>query len=214
LNCIFYRDSSASGKEIYLGNNTTYDLLYTDIDTTRIVTWSYVDAKRKLKNVNPFFVSAPSDFHLQTTSACVDSGRDTLFPDNEAFDGVIRDSLTWDMGAYENEAGGPKILVKYDDNLPRQSSIGKAYPNPFNSSVSIEFDVTGEKMEQDISMKVYSINGQLVRALINEPLPGGKWRVIWDGRDNQGRPASSGAYLISLKVEGIQLDSKTVSLVK
>ena len=37
-----------------------------------------------------------------------------------------------------------------------------------------------------------------MRRLTSDPLGKGKYRAIWDGRDNQGRAVASGIYVIRL----------------
>ncbi|RKY86744.1 hypothetical protein DRQ09_05650 [candidate division KSB1 bacterium] len=46
-----------------------------------------------------------------------------------------------------------------------------------------------------IKLSVYNTLGQLVRTLINEEKSPGEYRVIWDGKDNNGGYVSSGIYL-------------------
>ena len=69
--------------------------------------------------------------------------------------------------------------------------LGPAWPNPFNASVRIIVDglMTGE-----LSLDIYSIAGTKVRTL--NAVPANRQSVLWDGRDDHGRPLPSGAYVI------------------
>ena len=49
-----------------------------------------------------------------------------------------------------------------------------------------------------MSLKVYNIAGQLVKTLVDAPLPPGRHRVSWNGRDEQGRQVSAGIYCYRL----------------
>lgn len=70
------------------------------------------------------------------------------------------------------------------------------YPNPFNPSTTISY---GVPMQNDISLTIYNILGQRVRGLLNkETVMQGTHQVVWDGRDDYGKPVPSGLYLYKL----------------
>ncbi|HEU4725809.1 MAG TPA: S8 family serine peptidase, partial [Candidatus Eisenbacteria bacterium] len=71
-------------------------------------------------------------------------------------------------------------------------SLDQNRPNPFNPVTSIGFEVprAGRAV-----MRVFSIQGALVRTLVDQNLPAGRYRASWDGRDEAGRPVGSGIYL-------------------
>lgn len=69
-------------------------------------------------------------------------------------------------------------------------------PNPFNPSTRIDYEI-GETGA--VVLKVYNIVGQEVRTLVSGVKAEGKHDVTWDGKDNFGRPVSSGMYLYRLK---------------
>ncbi|MBC8456045.1 T9SS type A sorting domain-containing protein, partial [bacterium] len=65
------------------------------------------------------------------------------------------------------------------------------YPNPFNPSTKIVFDVSATA---DIDLTIYNIIGQEVRRLQNGQLDHGSYQITWDGLDNSGNMVSSGVY--------------------
>jgi len=65
------------------------------------------------------------------------------------------------------------------------------YPNPFNPSTKIVFDVSATA---DIDLTIYNIAGQEVRSLQNGQLDHGSYEITWDGLDNSGSMVSSGVY--------------------
>lgn len=83
-------------------------------------------------------------------------------------------------------------------------------PNPFNPTTRIDFRVDGTART---SLRVFDVRGALVRTLVDEDLPAGDHTVQWDGRDDQGAPASSGAYFVALS-SGSDLASRKIALVK
>ncbi len=82
---------------------------------------------------------------------------------------------------------------------PVQYRLGQNYPNPFNPTTSITFDIPEAGVAR---MTVYSLLGQEIATLVDGMLPAGSHQVVWNGRDNAGRPLTSGIYLYKLSVTG------------
>ncbi|MBL7108289.1 MAG: T9SS type A sorting domain-containing protein, partial [Candidatus Cloacimonetes bacterium] len=79
-----------------------------------------------------------------------------------------------------------------DGFLPQTGELLTNYPNPFSKSTIISFNLA-PNLYRTKQIEIYNIKGQLVKQLkleINE--------VIWDGKDNTGKPVSSGIYFIKL----------------
>ena len=93
---------------------------------------------------------------------------------------------------------------------PEQYVLSDAYPNPFNPETTIEFALP---QEGPALMMVYNIQGQKVKTLVNEVLPAGQYRAVWDGTDTSGRAVSSGVYLYRLR-SGSFVETKRMSLLK
>jgi hypothetical protein len=80
------------------------------------------------------------------------------------------------------------------------------YPNPFNSSTTISLSNFSEGAEVDVA--IYDITGREVITLKGQ---GGRDNtVIWDGRDRENRPLSSGVYLIQAHDNAQKLGSKAI----
>ncbi len=79
------------------------------------------------------------------------------------------------------------------------------HPNPFNPQTKISF-VLGE--DGPVAVDVLDARGRLVRRLHAGPLPAGPRELRWDGRDQQGRDAPSGLYLVRLRAEGRTVQHK------
>lgn len=77
---------------------------------------------------------------------------------------------------------------------PENFTLAQNYPNPFNPTTTIEFAVAASHTR--VSLKIYDLTGRLVKTLINEKvLPGGYYRVTWNGTTDKGDPAAAGVYL-------------------
>ena len=52
----------------------------------------------------------------------------------------------------------------------------------------------------EVDIEVYNILGQSVRQLFRGYRPAGVYQLAWDGRDESGRAAASGVYLVSAQM--------------
>lgn len=87
------------------------------------------------------------------------------------------------------------------DPLPAQFTLEQNYPNPFNPTTNIEFQIPpgGRSAFGSVELKVYDINGRLVKTLLNEPLSAGFHSVVWNGKNDNGQRVASGLYFYQLK---------------
>jgi len=79
-------------------------------------------------------------------------------------------------------------------------------PNPFGNNTEINFDVPASL----VSLTIYDASGRLLRSLVEAPLPAGRHRVVWDGRDEWGRNVASGVYFARICAGGRALNRKMV----
>jgi hypothetical protein len=86
------------------------------------------------------------------------------------------------------------------------------YPNPFNPSTSIAFELNSESIGKT-EICIYNIKGQKVKELLNDELSAGYYSVVWDGRDDDGKQAASGIYFYRMK-SGDYLQSRKMLLMK
>ena len=83
-------------------------------------------------------------------------------------------------------------------------------PNPFKQSTVIKYQLTRPGLA---TIKVYNIQGQLVKTLINGSQPAGRHQAQWNGRDEGGRIISSGIYFARLEAEGRTI-TRTLQYIK
>ncbi|MBU1073426.1 hypothetical protein KKG45_09280 [bacterium] len=96
-----------------------------------------------------------------------------------------------------------------EDALPARVTLLGAHPNPFNPQTVIGFALPSDMAA---ALKVYSAEGKLVRTLLTGRQLAGRHRVLWDGRDDAGRTASSGVYLYRLVTAEGALSGKVALL--
>lgn len=88
--------------------------------------------------------------------------------------------------------------ITSNTTLPNQLRLLPNYPNPFNPTTTIGYEIPVEN-DSPVELKIYNISGQIVKTLVDELQPAGKYTVSWDGTDNFERLASTGIYFCILK---------------
>lgn len=94
-------------------------------------------------------------------------------------------------------------------SIPKEFSLNQNYPNPFNPSTKITFELLEDS---DVVIDIYDIAGRLIRQLIDEPMKIGTNSITWDGKDDEGNPASGGVYIYNLKAGDANQTRKMVLL--
>ena len=90
----------------------------------------------------------------------------------------------------------PTAIAEQTAGVPEAFQLHGNWPNPFNASTTIAFDVSGTV---PVHLVVYDVLGRRVRTLYSgELLTAGHYRTSWNGRDDEGRSAASGVYLYRL----------------
>ena len=87
-----------------------------------------------------------------------------------------------------------------------------AYPNPFAGSVQLRFTVPSDT-GLPTSVTIHDVQGRLVaRPVAAEQLASGVHQVEWDGRTEDGRPASAGVFFVRLSQGGMEQTQRVTLL--
>jgi lysophospholipase L1-like esterase len=117
------------------------------------------------------------------------------------------DGAKMDKLCLTNSPFSPSGLGKEAENLcdptgvqgatrvPSGYFLGLNYPNPFNPTTQIDFNIA---KTENVSLKIYDILGQEVTTLVEDQLNAGGYQVTWDGRDFSGSSVVSGTYFYRL----------------
>ncbi|MDD5506811.1 MAG: C25 family cysteine peptidase [Bacteroidales bacterium] len=94
--------------------------------------------------------------------------------------------------------------------IPQQTRLGSNYPNPFTETTTLRYDLS---KDGDVFIKIFNTSGENVRLLLHENAQAGHYELVWDGKDNFGRPVPSGVYVFQLK-SGNYLHSRKMILMR
>jgi len=78
---------------------------------------------------------------------------------------------------------------------PERIALYPVYPNPFNPSTTINFAMPEAG---NVTLRIYSLTGQLVKTLVDGKMRAGRHNVSWNGRDQAGAVVASGIYFYQL----------------
>ena len=91
------------------------------------------------------------------------------------------------------------------DPVPDVFALHRAYPNPFNPSTLIGYDLP---RDSHVSLEIFDLNGRSVKTLINGYFRAGKHQVAWNADQ-----ISSGIYLVRL-VTGKKVFNQKITYIK
>ena len=102
--------------------------------------------------------------------------------------------------------------------IASNSALGRPYPNPYRprngQALYIPYRVLSIDGGKSVELRVYEMNGRLVRTISGTTAAGGGFgSVTWDGRDGRGRVLADGVYFLKLKGPGID-DARRLILLR
>ncbi len=80
-------------------------------------------------------------------------------------------------------------------------AVHNAYPNPYNSTVNIKYDLQGPS---NVKIAIHDILGREIKILLNTRQLAGSKMIQWDSTDNSGEKVAAGVYLYSLEIDGLR----------
>jgi hypothetical protein len=128
---------------------------------------------------------------------------------------VVQDSITqWLAPAdFDSLATSPPGCNRLDfltgmsgeNEVPTVFKLYNNYPNPFNPSTMIKYDVPQNTF---VKLSVYDILGQLVTNLVNQDMTAGRYEIVWDAKNY-----ASGTYIYKFETSNFT-DVKKMILIK
>lgn len=90
-------------------------------------------------------------------------------------------------------------------SVPAKYSLSSNYPNPFNPSTTIRYDLPEDSF---LELRIYSLLGHEVRTLTEGSEAAGFKNVVWDGKNSFGNSVSSGMYFYRLDAISYESDKE------
>ncbi len=139
------------------------------------------------------------------TIGYMESGQHPTFKLFRSEDGSLNDMTV--VGDFDSwtENGVSVITLSGATVLPSDIALNGAYPNPFNPSTNISFEIPSQ---MQVSLVVYDINGRMVAELVNEVKHADVYNVVWNASQN-----ASGMYIVKLTA-GNAVHTQKIMLIK
>jgi len=212
MNCIIWGNTAPIGSQI----NGTADVSYSDVEG------GYPGTENI--ELNPEFIDT-TNFLLNNLSPCIDKGNpDPMYNDIE--DPISPGFALWPaLGGLRNDmghCGGPNSFWPYlitsveedeaDYSQPTNFSLFQNFPNPFNPSTKIKYQIPASLNPSQggtlVTLKVYDILGSEVATLINEEKSVGTYELTWYAEN-----LPSGVYFYQLRARSF-VQTKKMTLIK
>ena len=107
--------------------------------------------------------------------------------------------------------GGINATDHQVNTKPITAYLKNNYPNPFNPDTHISYVL--EKQE-NVEIRIYNVKGQLVKPFIRGFQNAGEHQVIWNGLDDNAHAVTSGIYFYTLNLNGKNIQTKKMLLLK
>jgi beta-glucosidase len=125
----------------------------------------------------------------------------------------IQRATQWGYSLYEieiyNDKSVSSIESKKIDTLPSELTLENNYPNPFNPSTTINYELAKSGF---VKLEIYNSIGQLVKILENKFHNPGSYSIVWNGKDDKGNTMPSGIYFYRISSVGTTLIKKMILL--
>jgi hypothetical protein len=192
--------------------------------------WDSVPAPVKFSalEVNPDFSNIlyggdSNGIYISTNSGFNWTLYNNSFTPSKIIKGISKDPGTGDTFYVATTKNVYKVWASFlvgieniSNSLPKKYNLYQNFPNPFNPTTKIKFDISTENkfplskggLKGVVSLKIYDITGREIQTLVNEKLNPGTYEVTFDGSN-----VASGVYFCQLR-SGSFIETKKLVLLK
>jgi len=83
-----------------------------------------------------------------------------------------------------------------DETLPITYNLYNAYPNPFNPTTTLRYDLPEDNK---VNITIHDMMGRVVNNLVSSQQNAGYKSIQWNATNNAGQPVSAGLYLYTIE---------------
>jgi hypothetical protein len=91
--------------------------------------------------------------------------------------------------------------------VPPTPALAGSFPNPFNPVTTVRFAVP---VESRVSLRIYDLQGRVVRTLVDALVPAGWHERQWDARQDAGHRLPGGIFFLRMEANGATITRKLV----
>jgi hypothetical protein len=166
---------------------------------SQLVTVSWPDLSEVPEGTDLYFIdpAVPDTIDMKTTPS---------YAFTSGASGSVKDfRILMDTSGMTDVSGGTFGTV------PGRTYLGQNTPNPFNPVTTVSFGVAAPG--EQVSLRIYSVDGRMVRELHNAMTTPGIHHVVWDGRSTTGESVGSGVYFYRLETSSM-VETRKMTLLK
>jgi len=191
-------------QSLYYWDNTSGNLpIQDDYDTGDLK--SFADHGMIFREVAAEDYSLVGAFTYKTTSYLLGANQSTAVA-QQMFNNFL-DNLWYNPHLQTYEIGIADIGAT---QLPVEFALKPNYPNPFNPSTTLSFDIP---TREEVMVDIYDVSGRHVKTIVNQELNAGSHSYRWDATDDFNNQMSTGLYICTIKA-GKNVASQKLLLVK
>jgi len=101
------------------------------------------------------------------------------------------------------------LSTKDQLEIPDRFIIHHNYPNPFNPSTTISYELP---VNNFVNVTIYDMLGRRVKTLVNQHLTAGEQSIVWNATNEQAISVAGGVYIYTIKVGNSMQSGKIVLL--
>ncbi len=96
---------------------------------------------------------------------------------------------------YHDSVTAAPTSIHDEKVLPASPTLASAYPNPFNPSTTIEFELP---KADNVILRILNDRGEIVNVLLKSRIEQGAHHIRWNGVNQTGQQVASGIYFYQL----------------
>lgn len=101
------------------------------------------------------------------------------------------------------------VAVEDEKGTPQNYTLGNNYPNPFNPTTQISYELP---QESEVELTIYNSLGEEVNTLVNKEQTVGKYTINWSGQNSHGELVPGGIYFYTLRTKKFTQTKKMLFL--